>query len=298
MKRSRVQAELSWGECKTPFFRPSCSTFLAPAASDFWPQLLLQQIFDPAARMWRSPRCTFWTTSRATFQYEEKKNHRLMSFQAKVQMRFILTGHKDGITRSRSDYVSWVMSPGQRISWVGQIRQRLLSNWNQTMFWQLSSRNLWHHPSDQTRPSVTRVTKPDQASPKWPNQTKRHPSDQTRPSVTRVTKPDQASSEWPNQTKRHPSDQTRPSVSQVTKPDQASPEWPNQIKRLPSDQTRPIVSWVTKHIVKTHNANCAPIQCQICSNPMPNMLHNLHCVHIWHCPLLIMALSSSTIYIV
>ena len=113
------------------------------------------------------------------------------------------------ITRSRSDYVSWVMSPGQCVSWVGQIRQRLLSNWNQTMFWQLSSRNLWHHPSDQTRPSVTRVTKPDQASPEWPNQTKRLPSDQTRPSVTRVTKPDQASPKWPNQTKRHPSDQTR-----------------------------------------------------------------------------------------
>ena len=148
------------------------------------------------------------------------------------------------------------MSPGQRVSWVGQIRQRLLSNWNQTMFWQLSSRNLWHHPSDQTRPSVTQVTKPDQASPEWPNQTKRLPSDQTRPSVTQVTKPDKASPEWPNQTKRHPSDQTRPSVSSVT-----------------------------NHIVKTHNANCAPIQCQICSNPMPNMLHNLHCVHIWHCPL-------------
>ena len=86
LKESRVQAELSW-ECKTPFFRPSCSTFLATAASDFWPQLLLQQIFDPAARMWRSPRCTFWTTSRATFQYEEKKIHLLMSFQAKVQMK-------------------------------------------------------------------------------------------------------------------------------------------------------------------------------------------------------------------
>ena len=174
-----------------------------------------------------------------------------------------------GITRSRSDYVSWVMSLGQRVPRVGQIRQHLLSNRNQTMFWKLSSRNLWHHPSVSNQTNASWVTKPDQASPKWPNQTKRHPSDQTRPSV-----------------------------SQVTKPDQASPEWPNQIKRLPSDQTRPSVSWVTNHIVKTHNANCAPIQCQICSNPMPNMLHNLHCVHIWHCPLLIMALSSSTIYIV
>ena len=113
------------------------------------------------------------------------------------------------ITRSRSDYVSWVMSLGHRVPRVGQIRQHLLSNRNQTMFWKLSSRNLWHHPSDQTRPSVTRVTKPDQASPEWPNQTKRLPSDQTRPSVTRVTKPDQASPKWPNQTKCHPSDQTR-----------------------------------------------------------------------------------------
>ena len=31
------------------------------------------------------------------------------------------------------------------------------------------------------------------------------------------------------------------------------------------------------------NAKYAPIQCQICNDPMPNMLHNWHCVHIWHC---------------
>ena len=43
-----------------------------------------------------------------------------------------------GITRSRSDYVSRVLSSGHRVSRVGQIRQRL--------------------PSNQTRPSVSRVT--------------------------------------------------------------------------------------------------------------------------------------------
>ena len=30
------------------------------------------------------------------------------------------------------------------------------------------------------------------------------------------------------------------------------------------------------------NAKYATIQCQICSHPMPNMLHKWHCVHIWH----------------
>ena len=30
------------------------------------------------------------------------------------------------------------------------------------------------------------------------------------------------------------------------------------------------------------NAKYAPIQCQMCSHPMPNVLHNWHCVHNWH----------------
>ena len=83
---------------------------------------------------------------------------------------------------------------------------RLSSYQNQTISWQIKSRNLLHLSSDQIRPSVSRGTKPDQAPLEWPNQTKHLSSGQIRPSVSRGTKSDQAPLEWPNQTKYLSSD--------------------------------------------------------------------------------------------